>query len=63
MKPVVAARPGETVRCEPDRTPERAEIREAILGRARDLSAGWRAAWREAWTEETPAERPLARRA
>jgi hypothetical protein len=63
MEPVVAVRPGESVRREAERVPDRAEIREAIRARARDLSATWRAAWRESWMEQGPAADSCARRA
>jgi hypothetical protein len=63
MEPVVAARPGESVRREPEQAPDRTEIREAIMGRARDLSATWRAAWRESWKEQEPGVDARGRRA
>jgi hypothetical protein len=63
MDPIVAAHPGEPVSRDSERAPDRAEIREAILGRARNLSATWRAAWREAWNEEKPLKATRGRHA
>jgi hypothetical protein len=54
MKSTVAARPADPVRREETRAPDRAQLREAIYGRARDLSSNWRDAWREAWKDEDP---------
>lgn len=63
MDPIVAVRPDESVRRDPAQAPDRAQIRETIMGRARDLSATWRAAWREAWREQEPTGQAPGRRA
>jgi hypothetical protein len=54
MEPIPAARCGEAACHEQDGAPDRAQILEAIRGRARDLSATWRAAWRQTWQEPEP---------
>jgi hypothetical protein len=45
-----SGRAGETVLAKQDGVPDRAQLREAIQGRARDLSNSWRNAWRQNWT-------------
>jgi hypothetical protein len=55
MEPIPAAHCGEAACLEQEGSPDRAQILEAIRGRARDLSATWRAAWRQTWQEPEPA--------
>jgi hypothetical protein len=51
MEPSPSGRAGEAVFAKRDGVPDRAQLREAIQGRARDLSNAWRDAWRQNWTQ------------